>query len=146
MKTITEHIINELKLSKVSTGKRLSDKKTFGEVRQGDTIYVFGNFVNNRICEYKVTQVVPIAVKSKRFSSTSPNEEVEEMAQFELFADMIHGIKSSLFFVNKDNSWEINNTFENGNIICVATTLDALKDALYCPIIKKQPINISKYL
>lgn len=146
MKTLVESIVNELRLSKASTGNRLSDKKTFGEVKQGDTIYVFGNFVNNRICEYVVTQVVPISVKSKRFSSSSPNEEVMELAQFEFFADMKSGLKSSVFLVNKDDSWEINATFETGNIICVATTIDALKDALYCPVIKKQPINISKYL
>lgn len=37
--TLSEHIINELKISKASTGNRLDMEPTFGELQSGDTVY-----------------------------------------------------------------------------------------------------------
>lgn len=39
MKTLAESIICELKLSNASTGDKLSDKKTFGELLKGDYLF-----------------------------------------------------------------------------------------------------------
>lgn len=39
MKTLTESIINELRLSKVSTGNKLKPRKTFGDLVKGDYIF-----------------------------------------------------------------------------------------------------------
>lgn len=40
MKTLTESIINELRLSKAVTGNKL-DRKTFGELKPGENIYYY---------------------------------------------------------------------------------------------------------
>lgn len=56
MKTLLEHIINELRLSKASTGNKLDRYKSFGDVNPGDIIYHYDS-VKDNLTEFNVKMI-----------------------------------------------------------------------------------------
>lgn len=56
MKTLLEHIINELRATKVSTGNKLDRYKSFGDVNPGDIIYNYDSFTDS-LTEFKVKMI-----------------------------------------------------------------------------------------
>lgn len=145
MITLLEQVINELKLSKASTGNKLNRELSFGELEKGDIIYVFGDKVDNKICKCTVEKITKLPnCKVLNYSSAHPDEHICEEAHFEICVKINECLTTERFFVNKDSSWQIM-PLMNNKLICVATTKVALQDALNCPVVKKQPTNINEY-
>lgn len=75
MKTLTESIINELRLSKVSTGDKL-EEKTFGELKEGD--YIWAGFFNHEkrfyLVVYKINRLKSVATPKKVFDVSKKTE------------------------------------------------------------------------
>lgn len=79
MKTLLESILLELKLSKASTGKKLDLGLTFGELKEGDKIYVC--FYKNRPLEdieYEVIKLEHHPNPGFRNFKTDKNPDKEE--------------------------------------------------------------------
>lgn len=145
MKTLVESIVNELKITKASTGDKLNKKTKFGELKVGDIFYVVGGFGNNVISEYTVEKITPIShFTREKYTSTYPDELKKIEVDCELYGVTNKGRLDFSFFVNKEDYWEI--LPSTSGYLLVATTVTALKDALECPAVDIQPSNKKKYL
>lgn len=79
MKTLLESILLELKLSKASTGKKLDLGPTFGELKKGDTVYVWlsGNKSMDET-EFKIMSIETHPMPGFRDFKTDKNPDKEE--------------------------------------------------------------------
>lgn len=145
MKTLLEQVINELKITKASTGDKLNKKTKFGELKVGDIFYVVGGFGNNIISEYTIEKITPIShFTREKYTSNNPDELKKIDVDCELFCVSNKGRLDFSFFVNKEDCWEILPC--SSGYLLVATTVETLKDALECPVVDIQPSNKKKYL
>lgn len=66
MVTLLEQVINELKLSKASTGNKLTKVKVWGELKPGDFCYHY-NSTFDELTEFKVIKITPPKNKGERY-------------------------------------------------------------------------------
>lgn len=142
MKTLTESIINELRLSKASTGNKLERGKTFGEMTEGDTLYYYDIFARgNDVKSYKITEIKSTSWPEKCKSNNHPDELFPTIKDIRFELD-----KDKKIFAFSEHTWEIYRNGYDEEMAFLTTSPTEIPDILaHCKAFKK-PSNLKDLL
>lgn len=141
MKTLLEQVINEIRLAKVSTGRKLEKAKTFGEMIEGDTLYYYYKELSSK--------VHALTIKGKEKShlddgycktSSSPDDYVFKIKNIKFDLGKVE------IYVNSENTWEIISDDWDEEVGFISTSPYEITDILAHSDGLKEPANLKEIL
>lgn len=128
MKTLLESIINELKLSKASTGDKLDKLKNFEDLKPGDHFYWLSSAETIENAEYTVEKIVKTRNKDAEswlYTSNNPDDRKDVLINVKVHVVSKSGDKD-IATVPKGCTWAME-TRRGAEFVIWATTKEELE-------------------